>query len=228
MRQFAVFCDSRLLTSCAYCGGSPESRDHVPSLVFIDDPPPDNLPVVDACNQCNQRFSLHEEYLSCFIEAVRVGSAVPIQQMRPKIQRILAARPRLAARLARSQASHLGELTWKPEIQRVENVVLKLARGHAAYELSQPQLDSPNRIEVIPLPAMSNEQYMEFNSTETVSNLPEIGSRAMQRMVESWPTCFAQWQVVQPRRYRYLVSTQTGVVVRFVIGDYLACEVSWR
>lgn len=36
-----------------------------------------------------------------------------------------------------------GSLVWMPEEDRVRRVVVKLARGHAAYELSLPQIDDP-------------------------------------------------------------------------------------
>jgi hypothetical protein len=33
--------------------------------------------------------------------------------------------------------------------------------------------------------------------------------------------------VVQPERYRFLASPGLPVLVRIVIGEYLACEVVW-
>ena len=35
------------------------------------------------------------------------------------------------------------------------------------------------------------------------------------------------WIVVQPERYRFLASPGLPVLVRIVIGEYLACEVVW-
>lgn len=32
-----LFVDERLLEMCAYCGGQPDTRDHVPSRVLLDD-----------------------------------------------------------------------------------------------------------------------------------------------------------------------------------------------
>ena len=52
-----LFVDERMTGMCVYCGGQPDTRDHVPSRVLLDDPLPDNLPVVDACRACNESFS---------------------------------------------------------------------------------------------------------------------------------------------------------------------------
>lgn len=69
-----LFVDERLKGSCVYCGGPPETVDHVPSRVFLDDPLPENLPVVEACRECNGGFSLDEEYLACLLECVMTGT----------------------------------------------------------------------------------------------------------------------------------------------------------
>jgi len=135
------FLDQRLQGTCAYCGAVAESTDHVPSAVFLDDPLPPNTPVVRACLRCNRSFSLDEEYLACFIACVLCGSTDPSRISRPKIRRALEAHPKLAASVgACAQVTSEGRLVWTPQSDRVRNVVLKLARGHAAFEsgLTQP------------------------------------------------------------------------------------------
>lgn len=52
----------------------------------------------------------------------------------------------------------------------------------------------------------------------------------MQRMVicTAGPTVFGpDWIEVQPGQYRYFAIAQGAVMVRIVIGEYLACEVIW-
>lgn len=62
-----LFVDKRLTGICVYCGGEPSTRDHVPSKVFLDEPyPENNLPVVPACETCNNSFSLDEEVCCLF------------------------------------------------------------------------------------------------------------------------------------------------------------------
>lgn len=88
-QMVALGLDKRLLKSCIYCGGSPDTRDHVPSKVFLDKPYPDNLPVVACCLDCNRSFSLDEEYVACFIECVIAGSTSPDAIQRERISRKL-------------------------------------------------------------------------------------------------------------------------------------------
>lgn len=49
----------------------------------------------------------------------------------------------------------------------------------------------------------------------------------MQHLVESW-SYTTKRIAVQPGRYRYLASTDTSkIMLRIVLGEYLACEVVW-
>src|SRR3989442_243424 len=94
-----LFYDTRLKGSCVYCGCAPESRDHCPSRVLLDEPFPSDLPVVEACTRCNGSFSKDEQYLACLIECVLCGSVEPDRIRRPKIRRILLENPALGALL---------------------------------------------------------------------------------------------------------------------------------
>lgn len=111
----------------------------------------------------------------------------------------------------------------------MRNVVLKLARGHAAYECSEPRLDEPESLSFVPFCAMSAEQQQLFETPPFEGGWPEIGSRAFLRtlIVESEAFLDSGWQVVQPGRYRYLVAHSGPIAVRFVLSEYLACEVVW-
>ncbi len=163
-----LFVDERLIGSCVYCGAEPDSRDHVPSKILLDDPLPPDVLVVEACSTCNGDFSLDEEYLACFLECVIAGSSDPTSLYRPKIKNILARKVELANRIQSScRRGKGGWLTWEPEEPRVRNVVLKLARGHAAFELNLPQIDDPDEVQVLPLAAMSDADRASFESAGT-------------------------------------------------------------
>jgi hypothetical protein len=211
-----------------YCGGAPETRDHVPSRVLLDDPYPKNLPVVDCCSQCNTSFSLNEEYVACFLECVLAGSVSPETIRRPKIARILSENTRLALRIANAlQQAPTGEKLWEPEHERVNDVIKKLARGHIAYELSLPKLEEPITVNYEPLGLMRDDQKDQFLKAQHTPFLPEIGSRAFIRATTSGSPRYDSWQIVQPSRYQYLVSQSNGDFVRILLSDYLACEVVW-
>jgi hypothetical protein len=226
-----LFVDERLTGVCAYCHGSPETRDHVPSRVLLDDPPPDNLPVVDACRSCNQGFSQDEEYVACLIECAVTGACDVAVVVRPKIKRILAERPALAARLAQCRRTVDGRIAWAPDYNRVRNVLFKLAQGHMAYELSLPGLGEPEAVEFLPFMCMTEDDRTAFEAADEggPSLWPEIGSRAFMRAVIGAGSMvpWDDWIVVQEGRYRYRVSQSYGNVVQMVLTEYLACRVVW-
>ena len=223
-----LFADDRMLGACAYCGGPPATRDHVPSRVLLDEPFPDNLPVADCCETCNNGFSLDEQYLACFIDCVLAGSTSPGDVARPKVARIFAETPALASRIAASETEgSIDHQVWEPEIDRIHNVLLKLARGHVAYELSSPQIDAPSSITCTPIIAMADRDVEHFLNPQEAASWPEIGSRAFKRVCEQFSGSDADyWQVVQPGRYQYLVGDD-GSFVRILLSDYLAGEVRW-
>ena len=210
-----------------YCGAGTETRDHVPSRAFLDRPYPGNLPVVPACEDCNAGFSLDEEYLASLIDCVIAGTADPNFVPRSKVKQILERQPLLRRRLAiaGSQAAS----SFRVEGSRVENIVLKLARGHAAFELNEPQIDDPTEISSMPLATLQDDALRLFETPPTTDIWPEVGSRAMLRIVYDGTPSATRWIVVQHGRYRYLAAVLPDVVlVRMVISDYLACEVIWR
>jgi len=73
MRQRINFGDKRQIAHCVYCGKGIETREHTPPKVLLDVPYPENLPVIQACEICNQGYSLDEEYFACLIDK-KMGS----------------------------------------------------------------------------------------------------------------------------------------------------------
>jgi hypothetical protein len=167
--------------------------------------------------------------VACLIECARTGSAEAVK--RPKVQEIFRHSPALAARImqARTMAPS-GEVSFQPEHDRVRRVVVKLARGHAVYELNEQRLDDPAHVMFVPLHVLSRDALRHFEDPPQPAAWPELGTRAMQRMVVVTPNNVAlgnDWIEVQEGRYRYVAIAEGVLMVRFVIGEYLACEVVW-
>ena len=218
---------------CVYCGGPDETRDHVPSKILLDDPLPDQLPVVEACKTCNHSFSLDEEYVACLIEAILNRSAEPDKVSRIKIRRSSERNPKLVARIQAARTiSGDGLVSFQPEMDRVKNVVLKLARGHAAYELSLPVIEEPVHLAILPLQTMSEQDrlYLENAGSGEIRTFPEIGSRAFLRAcgADPYSDTVGPWVTVVSGQYRYSVDQDGGIRVRIVIAEYLACETYWE
>src|SRR5437588_10375610 len=97
MRQLTNYGDTRQVEACAYCGKAIQTRDHAPSKVLLDEPFPENLPVVPACLPCNNKASFDEEYLACLVECVICGTTDPAKVGREKIRCALARQRALQA-----------------------------------------------------------------------------------------------------------------------------------
>jgi hypothetical protein len=239
MEQLRNFADHRLIDGCIYCGGLPETRDHVPSRALLDAPLPENLPVVDACRKCNNSFSSDEEYFVCVLEAVLRGSTEAVQ--RPLVTDIFRRSPALRARIDTARKEQDGQVIFSIELDRIKSVLLKLARGHAAYELSAVRRHEPSVIAWGPLNLLSDEERDFIENVHLQDFYPEIGSRAMQRIVvaqfrfvgsdgsQQQNALFVHdWLEVQEGRYRYLAyEDQSGVHVKIVMHEYLYCYAHW-
>lgn len=225
--------DDRNKGSCVHCGAADETRDHSPSRVFLDEPFPENLPHSPACRRCNNVISKDEEYLACLLECVLAGEVVPSMFLREKIANCLRRSPALAESIRHARTECDGRIHWKFDEDRIRAVIIKLARGHIAYELSEPRIDEPSSLWFGPLCEMSEEERDAFEHGEDDSFLalwPELGSRAMQRVLVTGVggAIKDEWLHAQAGRYRYQVSWVCQARVKIVIREYLACEVTWN
>ena len=181
----------------------------MPSKALLEPPYPENLPVVDVCQQCNAGFSKDEQYFSAFLAAVISGSTNPDPDRFPTAAKTLTYSAPLRERIERSrqvQATVWGdpEVQWTPEIDRIARVIVKNARGHALFELGLPLLSDPAYVGFSPILVMSDEQKAHFGSEPESMLWTEVGIRMMQRMVigDLQP---GGWVEVQPGTYRYAV-----------------------
>ena len=228
MEQIRNYGDERQTSFCCYCGRDTGTRDHVPSKVFLDKPYPENLPVVGTCQSCNQGYSLDEEYVACLIECARLGVTDPNSLEREKVRKILRRKPALQSRIEQSKFEDGEEVSFNIEYGRFKQVLSKLVRGHALFELNEPRLDEPDSLQFGVLGTLSEDDRRYFEQPPSTSILPEVGSRAMQRIVVASSKLIVDWLVVQPNRYRYLVSVSGMTMVRIVLSEYLWCEAIWR
>jgi hypothetical protein len=217
------YSDYRLTLGCLYCGGEKTTRDHAPSKVLLDTPLPADLPVVGACQPCNEGFSQDEEYLACLLDCAISGTTEPDKLRRSNVARKLREQPALRARIEKSRLEADGYITFSVETGRIENVVKKLAQGHILYELSEVFRDEPSSIWFKPLHTLHLSEREAFETISLPPIWPEMGCRMMTRLATGNPG----WQVIQPHRYRYATIFGGPTVARIVLSEYLACEVAW-
>lgn len=234
MENIEEFVDDRQKGWCIHCGTSSSlvntNWDHVPTKGLLNRPLPAHVPQVEVCKKCNSDFSLDEEYLITLLSCVLSGSTQPEAQTNPKIQRALARNPGLVARLDTAKRTFTTDhgndrVVWQPEVERVNRIAVKNARGHAFFEFGEPMLDEPKHVWAMPLASLTDRQRVTFESV-AVSGWPEVGSRMMNRML-SGADLDNGWVIVQEGVYRYAITQEGTLLVRSVIRNYLATEVFW-
>jgi len=231
VQNLKCYGDSRNKGFCIHCGGPNETDDHLPSKVLLDEPYPENLMVCPSCLTCNSSLSLHEVYLACLLECVLAGEVDPSKLLRAKIAKVLAQNESLSERLRKAKSEGDGGPVWRVENDRVTAVVLKLARCHGAYEYNEPRLRNPDYMSIKPLVTMRDGERGAFEdcATDFVMGLPEVGSRAMQRLLVVGSDVYQEgWLVVQDGNYRFRVSQEEGLIVKIVLRECLACHVVWH
>jgi hypothetical protein len=235
MDQIREFVDQRQKSWCVHCGGVlarlETDRDHVPSKTLLLKPYPANLPVVEVCKSCNHGFSHDEEYMSAFLGSVLTGSTDPKVQVNRRAASIFRGSAALRERIERGKREYQtvgGETRclWTPEWERIERVIVKNARGHAFFEYGEPMLTEPTHVRAVPLQCLTIEQRADFENIESGAAWPEVGSRMMTRMLTGQDLSEA-WVIVQDGVYRYAVAQAGTMLVRCVLFEYLAAEVSW-
>jgi len=96
---------------------------------------------------------------------------------REKIRRVLTEDEGLASRIEQSrQIDGKGNLVWQPEVERVRKVLLKLARGHLAYEL-HPDIGGAE-VFFAPLLTLTASELTAFEDApvRSLEIWPEIGT----------------------------------------------------
>ncbi|BCB28216.1 hypothetical protein SKTS_31020 [Sulfurimicrobium lacus] len=144
------------------------------------------------------------------------------------IARILHDNTSLLARLRNARSEVDGIPIWSPEFERIQRVILKLARCHAAFELNEPMLEEPAHLVIKPLSLMTADELSSFETHGAPVIWPEVGSRAMQRVLVSGMDLHAEgWLVVQENNYRFQVHQACGLTIKIVLREYLGCEIVW-
>ena len=242
MLNLEDFSDSRLRGNCIHCGKFPKgndfTQDHVPSKALLNRPLPDHAPKVDVCQECNNGFAKDEEYVAAFLASVLSGSTEPDPNRFPRAAKTLEHSQWLRKRIDNSRRIELTELgeseiVWIPEIDRVERVLVKNARGHVLFETGEAMTDPVLYVGFCPIHKMTPDQAFQFENPPQTDMWPECGSRSFQRAAMELSLRIANddyvpdpWVTVQHGIYRYFVDEES--TVRIVLHEYLAAEIAWN
>ncbi|UWR51660.1 HNH endonuclease [Phaeobacter inhibens] len=236
VKDFDDFSDTRNKAWCFHCsrllGSRNTNREHIPTKSLLTKPYPENLPTVHVCSECNESFSLDEQYFVAFLSAVLSGTTNPDEQ-RLKAGQSAFKNENLRKRIERAKtgpiyAQREPNTVWEPEGKRIENVIVKNARGHAFFENGEPIFDDPSFVEVFPIPCATEDQISLLLHFSPFATWPEVGSRWMQRLLEEDNFDSDGFYVVQPEFYRFRIDFDQGVTVKSIINEYLATVVAWE
>lgn len=231
---------------CIYCGSLADTREHVPSKAFLRRPLPSDLPVLPACKRCNNGFSSDELYTKTYIECLKEaldGNNYDYLHIAPSDRKEIQ-----EAKTAIKAAHDKKELNYD---KRVGRILLKLATGHAVYELSEGYCmhewnRTPLYTKYIIRSTISKAEWNDLEYAEVINNeiLPEIGSRVFRNIhgvqlslkgVKTEDTqkklnlVMMDWTDIQDGIYRYIAFfNDDKLIVKMIIMDYLYGEVAFQ
>ena len=223
VQRYDLFHDERFGRTCFHCGSFPDTVDHVPPKVFLDEPYPDNIITVPRSGGCNSASSLDEQYVASLIEVVVRGTTDPSRLQRRKIFKTLEHTPALRERLDQAAAMNNDTCTVVPELERVHHLLEKIARQRWRFETSQDTADFSAivRCDVLPLSEEMREVFFA-SLGPSLLGWGEIGSRGFIRSA-----CGAEESIhgpgredVQVGRFSYSVDSG-GDRVRMIFSNYL-------
>lgn len=258
MKNRELYIDNRLMyrivfnrsnySECIYCGQAANSREHVPSKVFLRKPYPNNLSIVPSCNKCNNGFSLDEIFVYMCIERLKqsyYGANYKLpDEASERMEKYKNISDEVDAAIKRCRVQNLTR-PYAFTNCRIDNVLEKLALGHAVYELSIGYKSDSwsgkcSSLNYNFLPNLNKADLEEIDSCFILNNqpLPEVGSRAYDHIYvveatlengEVISVCLLDWIDVQDGSYRY-TSYSLGqiIIVKLVISDFLYAVITFE
>jgi hypothetical protein len=227
-------------SECVYCGGEADTREHVPSKVFLVKPYPDNLGIIPACLKCNNSYSKDELFLSILIEKLKSKHYGQKYSQSKEVETRIKSNEKIAFEIEQAIENNSINKFEK----KISRIIFKLALGHSVYELSEGFKIQDGTINYSFLDSMSTRETEEFSLPFNISKepLPEIGSRVYQRIMVltldlvavndpeqkmDAPIIFLDWVDVQQSKYNY-TSYIFGnkIITKIIINDFMYTEIS--
>ena len=163
------------------------------------------------------------------VGCVLAGSVDAAAQSDRRVRGALRSAPQLREQMEAvlRESGTASELLGRADRERLTTVLVKNARGHLWHEHANRRPDTPT-VRYAALVSLTDEERDMFENPPGLSDaLPEVGSRALQRMFSG--DCLDGWTFVQDDRYRFAVDRldDDSVRVRIVIAECLAATVLW-
>lgn len=185
--------DSNIQSDCIYCGLPADSREHIPSKVFLKKPYPRNLYIVPACKKCNNLYSDDELYSWFIIKILEQMAHSNVENSVDDERRFF--RHASIAKIVRTDIAafvdsnihtcRLDSAVFDFRSNRLERTLEKLAIGHSVFELSEGYRSDETegwiteKIAYGFAPALSEDTKSDFDCAIPINQIlwPEVGSR---------------------------------------------------
>ena len=220
---------------CIYCGAVADTREHVPSKVFLDDPLPNDVyAIAPACVKCNTGYSLDELYVASLVNMVfcALNTGAPIRE---KIKSSFEHDRKFETTMYDSVSQTNGNICIEYSPERMERILTKLALGHFASKLDVVY-DRNKHDLVCQFRFKSELTFDEMNAFEelpVVNKVSEVGADYIQDIlvlvdiVTGEQTPISPWHEIQKNNYRFLayVCDDFSYLIRIVIMEILYAEI---
>jgi hypothetical protein len=201
---------------------------------------------VPACTKCNNRYSVDEVYVSCFVDYFRSVLSNHQLPLRTKTQKALQHDEKLSKLIKDSFVLRDGKIEVTFNKERIDKILLKLSLGHIANKLDDAfdLTESLYFFNVKMKPAITYEELKAFEEIPTAEITGECGSDFTHEIavvqgvgIESdimipmdIGMAFILWNDVQFENYRFLAfpNVDGGYTVRIVISETLYAEAMFR
>lgn len=225
-----IFKNKRQNSLCVYCGEEATTREHLPSKVFFEHRDQIDFSILPACKKCNNNFSYHEKYLACYIEFLKSKIYNKDYKIRESIKNTLL-KDHFIANKIKNQFKQISGMKYEvsQDTESIEIVLMKLAKGHMAYEMNEIFLDEPKHFSYKFLHDMTKKELLAFNRPVVSEIIPEIGSRLTEYLIltEDGKVLYP-WRTISEGEYRFMNFTdKKHSGVKFVINEVLFCKVMW-
>lgn len=208
---------------CVYCGNPSNTREHAPSRVFLNKPyPEEDLPVLPACQRCNNSFSNDELYTEVYIAAMKYLSGYTDSLSKQNQERIYQNTAFIDAQNDLSMYYKGDGISTNGKVVRI---LTKLAFCHMVYELSEGYCINDACIEPTSVSYsfafdMTVNEKKQFDDLILMNDkiVPEIGSRVFDKILVLEPVLervdngeqsklhilVMNWSDIQEHNYRYI------------------------
>lgn len=228
--------NKRFNSTCIYCRTNvANSREHLPSRIFLDTPYPEEYSIVPACEKCNGSFSSDEVYVSSFIDKLRSALSNNAFPLREKTISAINHDKELAKILNEQIRTENGKILVNYVTESFLKILIKLAKGHLCQDQDKVfESDCLVEVNFKFKPDLSKDEIYQFEELPSVDKSSECGSDFTHGLliIEGLgltSQVFVPWNEVQDGNYRYLTYLDhNNYVVRIVICETLFAEVLYH